>query len=50
MEKDKSHTGYVYILTNKGNSVLYVGSTANLSKRIYQHKGKYINGFTKKYN
>ncbi len=30
--------GYVYILTNKTNTTLYVGVTAYLKKRIIQHK------------
>ncbi|OQA91309.1 MAG: GIY-YIG nuclease superfamily protein [Elusimicrobia bacterium ADurb.Bin231] len=41
---------YVYIMTNKGNSVLYTGITGNLSKRIYEHKEKIADGFTKRYN
>jgi len=40
---------YVYILTNKSNT-LYVGVTNNLQKRLYEHKNKLVNGFTKKYN
>ena len=43
-------TGYVYIMTNKINSVLYTGVTSNLSKRIYEHKNKFVEGFTKQYN
>ncbi len=50
MNKDMDQTGYVYILTNKGNSVLYVGVTTNLLKRSYHHKLKYLHGFTKRYN
>ena len=42
--------GYVYILTNKHNTTLYVGVTSNLPKRIYEHKNKIIKGFTSKYN
>lgn len=43
--------GYIYILTNKNNTVLYTGVTSNLSKRITEHKNKlYNNSFTKKYN
>ena len=43
-------TYYVYILTNACNSVLYIGATNNLIKRVVEHKqGKY-DGFTKKYN
>jgi len=41
---------YVYILTNYGNSVLYVGVTNDLIKRIYEHKNKLIESFTEKYN
>ena len=41
---------YVYILTNWNNKVMYVGFTRDLTKRIYEHKNKLIDGFTKKYN
>ncbi len=41
---------YVYILTNQYNTVLYTGVTNNLERRLYEHKNKLINGFTKKYN
>ena len=40
---------YVYILTNKSKT-LYVGLTNNLIRRLYEHKQKLVNGFTKKYN
>ena len=40
---------YVYILFNKRNGTLYVGVTADLVKRIYEHKEKLVDGFTKKY-
>lgn len=40
---------YVYILTNFTNSVLYIGVTSNLVRRIYQHKAKLDDGFTSKY-
>jgi putative endonuclease len=42
--------GYVYILTNIGNRVLYTGVTSDLVKRIYEHRSKLVDGFTKKYN
>ena len=41
---------FVYIITNKNNTVLYTGVTSNLVKRIYQHKNKLVDGFSKKYN
>jgi len=41
---------YVYILTNKGNKVLYIGVTNNIERRIFEHRNKLIEGFTKKYN
>ena len=40
----------VYILTNKTRRVLYIGVTSNLPKRIFEHKNKLAEGFTKKYN
>ena len=41
---------YVYILTNKINTVLYTGVTSDLKKRIWEHKEKVIDGFKKNYN
>ncbi|MBQ2984545.1 MAG: GIY-YIG nuclease family protein [Candidatus Gastranaerophilales bacterium] len=41
---------YVYILFNKPNGVLYVGVTSDLVKRVWEHKNKIAEGFTKKYN
>lgn len=42
--------GYVYLLTNKANTVIYIGVTSNLLKRIWEHKKRLVEGFTKKYN
>jgi putative endonuclease len=43
--------GYVYILSNKNNTVLYTGVTSNLLKRIHEHKSKlFPNSFSSKYN
>ena len=41
---------YVYILRNKTKSVLYIGVTDNLQRRIYEHKNEVLEGFTKKYH
>ena len=44
-------TGFVYIITNKNNTVLYIGVTSNLAKRILEHKEKrFPNSFSAKYN
>ncbi|PKP20828.1 MAG: hypothetical protein CVU05_08170 [Bacteroidetes bacterium HGW-Bacteroidetes-21] len=43
--------GYIYIMTNKTNKVLYVGVTSNLSARVYEHKSNiYTKSFTARYN
>ena len=42
--------GYIYILFNQRNGTLYTGVTSNLIKRVYEHKNKLADGFTKRYN
>ncbi len=43
--------GYIYIMTNKNNTTLYIGVTSSLRNRIYEHKEKiHPNSFTAKYN
>jgi len=39
----------VYILSSQKNGTLYIGVTNNLVKRIWEHKNKKVDGFTKKY-
>jgi putative endonuclease len=46
----KQKQGYIYIITNKNNTTLYTGVTENLSKRIWEHRNKIYEGFSKKYN
>ena len=40
----------VYIMTNYSETTLYIGVTINLQKRVWEHKNKVVEGFTKKYN
>ena len=40
---------YVYILTTTNDTVLYIGVTNDLRRRVYEHKLKVADGFTKKY-
>jgi len=41
---------YAYIMASKRNGTLYVGSTSDLIKRVWEHKNKVIPGFTAQYN
>ncbi len=41
---------YIYFMTNKNNTVIYINVTSDLLKRVYQHKTKNKKGFTAKYN
>ena len=40
----------IYILTTQNNTVRYTGVTNNLARRVYEHKAKLVEGFTKRYN
>ena len=40
---------WTYILSSKKNGTLYIGVTNDLSRRIFEHKNKSSEGFTKKY-
>ncbi len=46
----KQHQYYVYMMTNKINSVIYTGVTRDLRRRVLEHRAKIFDGFTKKYN
>lgn len=46
----KDYNYFIYIVTNKNKSVLYIGVTSDLQQRVYEHENSLIPGFTQKYN
>ena len=42
--------GWVYIMTNRPNGTLYVGSTTDLARRVWEHREGVADGFTKRYS
>jgi len=48
MKSDKQY--YVYFMTNRTNVALYIGVASNLKKRVFEHKSKFIKGFTARYD
>lgn len=40
---------FLYLLANKPRGTLYVGATADLVRRVWEHKVKAVPGFTAKY-
>jgi putative endonuclease len=45
----RDYTFWIYIMTNRHNSVLYVGMTNNLTRRVSQHRSYEVPGFTARY-
>ena len=41
---------FVYIMTNAKHMTLYTGFTNDLKARVWSHKGRFVEGFTKKYH
>ncbi len=44
------HRYFVYILTNRHHSALYVGVTNDLVRRVHEHRTKTASAFTTRYN
>lgn len=44
------HCYYVYIMTNQYNRVIYTGVSNDLKRRVWEHKEKVVEGFTRRYN
>ena len=46
----RDHNYFIYIVTNKNKTVLYLGVTNDLQRRVYEHENGLMSGFSKKYN
>lgn len=42
-------SSYFYIMASKKNGVIYVGMTAGLKRRVFEHRNGLVDGFTKEY-
>jgi putative endonuclease len=40
---------YIYLLASKPHGTLYIGTTSDLGRRVWEHKNKLVPGFTKRY-
>jgi putative endonuclease len=45
-----SRNYFVYFLTNRNNTVLYIGVTNDLVRRTFEHRQRAVAGFTARYN
>jgi len=43
------NASYLYILSSGRNRTLYIGATNNLIRRVWEHKSKFVKGFTSQY-
>lgn len=41
---------YVYLLASHRNGSLYIGVTSDLIKRVWEHRNKFVDGFSKQHN
>ena len=46
----RDHDYWVYIVTNKTNSTLYIGMTNDLERRMAEHRSGEVKGFTQRYS
>jgi len=46
----RNHDYWVYILTNKHCTTLYIGITNNITRRLYQHRYGELDGFANRYH
>ena len=46
----REYGGWVYLITNEPNGVLYLGVTSNIARRAWEHREGVADGFTKRYD